>query len=183
MRHKYYSPLYSKPKPTEKTPREPIPKRITRATEKRLAAKAAAAAITEQSKKSSQKNGNNRRKVGKKSFAPEGYKFKAPAGLFQLPLIETVTPKQRFSGTTKWFVFDEKNSPKESVDENDRKQSEIVQFGRASVQKTRFRNFSIFDWSTPATKKDANDDNLKTRSILMTTSKYDGKNQVRIYLI
>ncbi|XP_028525639.1 disks large-associated protein 5-like isoform X2 [Apis cerana] len=90
VHHKIYSPINNcNAVPVTKTTKtcEPVPKRITRATEKRLMNKA----ITKEIDKTSLKNlnvlnKNQESQKKNKSFAPEGHKFRAPSGLLHIPL-------------------------------------------------------------------------------------------------
>ncbi|XP_006614557.1 disks large-associated protein 5-like isoform X1 [Apis dorsata] len=86
VHHKIYSPINNCNVPLTKTTKtcEPIPKRITRATEKRLMSKAIAKEVDKTSLKNLNKNQESQKK--NKSFAPEGHKFRAPSGLLHIPL-------------------------------------------------------------------------------------------------
>lgn len=88
VHHKIYSPINNcNAVPVTKTTKtcEPVPKRITRATEKRLLNKAKEVDKTSL-KNLNVLNKNQESQKKNKSFAPEGHKFRAPSGLFHIPL-------------------------------------------------------------------------------------------------
>lgn len=112
VRHKVYSPLNKDTNVLQTTTQEKVQKqvepvsnaarRITRATEKRLLAKAQAV-----KKLPIKKEANIDNKVPKKqanSFAPIDHEFKAPPGLPQMPLFGRV-PLPMSSNHIKGFVF------------------------------------------------------------------------------
>ncbi|XP_076753744.1 uncharacterized protein LOC143425093 [Xylocopa sonorina] len=104
IHHKLYSPISQERPVVPKNVCPSVPKRITRATEKRLMNKAA---VQKNNVKNTVKNltskntdiNKEQKNEGnhKKSFAPEGYTFKPPAGLPSIPLfgrvvIESMSP-------------------------------------------------------------------------------------------
>ncbi|CAL7950213.1 unnamed protein product [Xylocopa violacea] len=107
VRHKLYSPInQEKPVVPSKKISPTVPKRVTRATQKRLMTKAVVQkknvknTVKNPTPKNINKDINKEEKneeQHKKSFAPEGYKFKPPAGLPCIPLfgrvvIESMSP-------------------------------------------------------------------------------------------
>lgn len=141
VHHKVYSPpIYNNSQPscshwnphsqtrskvqTAGTPQ----KKITRVTEKRLAERAAKAAASVASKK---------------SFAPPNYKFKAPAGLSNIPIFGRVRKGSMDVSTLSWNVTVKKSPVKSSLattcSSNQRKKSNSL--SRISPRKSRRNSF------------------------------------------
>ncbi|XP_012140362.2 uncharacterized protein LOC100880148 [Megachile rotundata] len=161
VHHKIYSPVTSDQPVTSITTHEKarnqtaaaVPKRITRATEKRLMRKAVSKEtpnqITKTVKPLNQEEKNKKKQ--RQSFAPVDHKFKAPTGLPNIPLfgrvaIQSMSPSKacevfslstsmpetsRRCSTTKFVVEDidnekhsEEENEKDNVSEKDREDSD-----------------------------------------------------------
>ncbi|XP_033349935.1 disks large-associated protein 5-like [Bombus vosnesenskii] len=130
VHHKIYSPITTTtPVNTLTTTSKSVPKRVTRATEKRLMNKANEKKNAENSSKNlnvPNKDQRNQKKAVK-SFAPEGHKFKAPSGLPKMPLfgkvvVQSMSParlSQLLNSPTKMTRASIKNHSTEFIEEKD----------------------------------------------------------------
>ena len=130
VHHKIYSPITTAtPVNTLTTTSKSLPKRITRATEKRLMNKANEKKNAENSSKNlnvpNKDHKNHKKEV--QSFAPEGHKFKAPPGLPKMPLfgkvvVQSMSParlSQLLSSPSKMTRASIKNHSTEFIEEKD----------------------------------------------------------------
>ncbi|XP_033319216.1 disks large-associated protein 5-like [Bombus bifarius] len=181
VHHKIYSPVTTTtPVNTLTTTSKSLPKRVTRATEKRLMNKANEKKNAENSSKNlnvPNKDQRNQKKAVK-SFAPEGHKFKAPPGLPKMPLfgkvvVQSMSParlSQLLNSPTKMTRASIKNHSTEFIEEKDH--LSLTDTEDSSVESISLK-LSVSDKETPSDDEIHNNNSITAASSLdnnMSTS-------------
>ncbi|XP_033185998.2 uncharacterized protein LOC117154809 [Bombus vancouverensis nearcticus] len=181
VHHKIYSPVTTTtPVNTLTTTSKSLPKRVTRATEKRLMNKANEKKNAENSSKNlnvPNKDQRNQKKAVK-SFAPEGHKFKAPPGLPKMPLfgkvvVQSMSParlSQLLNSPTKMTRASIKNHSTECIEEKDH--LSLTDTEDSSVESISLK-LSVSDKETPSDDEIHNNNSITAASSLdnnMSTS-------------
>ncbi|XP_012248514.1 disks large-associated protein 5 [Bombus impatiens] len=181
VHHKIYSPITTTtPVNTLTTTSKSLPKRVTRATEKRLMNKANEKKNAENSSKNlnvPNKNQRNQKKAVK-SFAPEGHKFKAPPGLPKMPLfgkvvVQSMSParlSQLLNSPKKMTRASIKNHSTEFIEKKNH--LSVTDTEDSSVESISLK-LSVSDKETPSDNEIHNNNSIAAASSLdnnMSTS-------------